>query len=246
MGEVAIIPVLGREDALEHCLKALRTIRPDMPLRLFMDKGYASNNLVALQRKYEAPGTTIPLHSERGNTRVVREAMRWAAFQNWDLVHYIESDVIVTPEYFEWSREKHNDTGLFASCAWRNPTGLEQEMQLSYFSGIGACLKKESCMMIADTLRGAAEWDTQVAKLMLERKKRCAFAAHRLVAHIGWDGISFKTDGRGDTGFAGWQSTELGAHRDIRLIGSQWVLVRTTASQTNAKREHDLTLNRKW
>lgn len=223
MVEVVIIPVLEREELLEQALAAIRKTRPEVPIRLFMDRGFVSDKLIALQMKYDAPGFTLPRHTKFGNAKCVLTALRWAS-ENADYIHYIESDVIVSPEYWEWSHKLLDDPELFASCAWSNPTRIEQEMKLTYFSGVGCFMRRASAKFIADRVKHESkEWDVAVAKLCAKTAKFCAFPAKRLVTHAGHVGLNFNDKDSGDTGFV---MMKLPPNRKVIQAGEQWKLVR--------------------
>lgn len=204
MSEIVVIPVYGREEMLDKCLAAIREAEPEIPIRLFIDRGYVSPGLVHLQQKYNAPGFVLPFHQSHGNNKIASEIFKWASKQEMDLLYYVESDVVLLVDFFTWARQ-HAD-GVFGCCGWANPINIPTEIHLQYFSAPAVALKLSSVIKIANHIEPnkMRAWDLQVSDLLLKTQQHCLFPYPKLASHIGYSGLNFnmtKPDTIRDTGF---------------------------------------------
>src|SRR5215467_7796819 len=120
MREVVLVPTYKRPELLFCCLKRLRGYDGDIPIHVFPDRGTLNDSLVwSICSQFEAVRHLVPDHDWYGNTPNVMNAYLWAYNEGYDRVFYVESDVMIHPDFYTWHREQHEDNpDIFASMAW--------------------------------------------------------------------------------------------------------------------------------
>lgn len=85
----------GTAPAPRECLQVARRFRPDQLL-------------------------TFPPHAYTGNSFVLLQSLRRARAAGAARVYLVEEDVLVSPDCFQWHDRVQEESGCFASVAWRN------------------------------------------------------------------------------------------------------------------------------
>src|SRR5215469_2964125 len=121
MSEVILIPTYKRIPYLMCCIRAIREC-VNTKIVVFPDHGTSKDPDYAFVADYFQKDKVeilyVPAHDYYGNSYNALEALRWAYNAGFDLAHYIEDDVIVHRDYFEWHRRMHeNFDDIFASMA---------------------------------------------------------------------------------------------------------------------------------
>ena len=156
MNEVILIPTYKRIPFLIRVIEQIRQFDKETGIVVFPDRGSshtADYAFVADYFKREAVTILyVPAHDYYGNSYNALEALRWAYNAGFDLVHYIEDDVIVHPDYFAWHRRMHeNFEDIFASMAWvfnRHTPLVEAELFQPWYYAIGTCFPRRSLQML--------------------------------------------------------------------------------------------------
>jgi hypothetical protein len=122
MRECVVIPTTVDRSHYLHC--ALRRIReqdPKIEIAVFLDRcdgGGADTYQIA--GKFHASLYYVGRHTLYGNSLAALTALQWALVtEDFDLIHYCESDTMMHPDCLAWHREIHADMpNIFAACGW--------------------------------------------------------------------------------------------------------------------------------
>jgi hypothetical protein len=119
MREAIIIPTYKRPELLYCCLERLRAQDNRIYIYVFSDRGHTSKELEATCGAFDAGLIFQGRHDYHGNSFNAGEALRFAYSSEFDLVHYIEDDVMAKPDLLAWTRVQHERfEDLFCSCGW--------------------------------------------------------------------------------------------------------------------------------
>jgi len=119
MREVIIVCTYKRNELLHGCLRRLRGQDGDVPIIVFSDRGEVSKDLIDTCEKFEARLIVQPRHNFHGNSYSAGEALRFAWNCDYGMVHYVEDDVFVKPDFLRWAWGVHSDfDDIFCSCGW--------------------------------------------------------------------------------------------------------------------------------
>lgn len=148
--EVIIVPTYKRPEFLFCCVKRLREYS-GTPIVVFPDRGSGKDEgLAKVEQKFRGHGFSIQFvaeHDYHGNSANALEAMRWAYNAHYDLVYYVEDDVMVHEDFFKWHRRMHQDwDDIFASMAWvfNRHAPLEDELLFQpWYYAIGTCFTRK-------------------------------------------------------------------------------------------------------
>jgi Glycosyl transferase family 2 len=114
-----IVPTYKRNEYLWCCLDHIRKADPKIDVFVFSDRGDDNTELRLVCDNFNAELEVMPEHSRYGNTYCVMEAFRKTFARGYDLTFYVESDVMVKPEYFEWAARMHEEhPDILAACGW--------------------------------------------------------------------------------------------------------------------------------
>lgn len=150
--EVIVIPTFNRFPLLCACVKRIRQITNN-PIAIFPDRGSSKDLDYAWFTALENVRVMyVPKHDYYGNSYNALEALRWAYNDGWDIVHYIEDDVLVHPDYFKWHRQCQEDDGdMFASMGWvfnREGPLIETNYYQPWYYAIGTCFPRNSLRIL--------------------------------------------------------------------------------------------------
>ena len=157
MREIVIVPTYKRPEMLFYCLSLIRAFEKEIPVAIFPDRGTAEDpELVDVVRSFEPDRMVVqfvPEHDYYGNSYNVMEALRWAYSGRWDRVFYIEDDVMVHPDFFEWHRKTHAEfDDIFASMGWvfNHHAPITDDLQFQpWYYAIGTCFSREKLGLVA-------------------------------------------------------------------------------------------------
>lgn len=166
MRELVLIPTYKRPEFLHCCLERIRKIEPDIPIAIFPDRGTwkdpVYNRLATrfgnkIGKTRDVHIVHVPDHSYHGNSFNTMEAFRYAS-DGWeftDRVFYIEDDVMVHPDFFDWHREQLSDDeiDIFASMAWvfnRYAPLEDVTLYQPWYYAIGTCFPMRIVQVIAE------------------------------------------------------------------------------------------------
>jgi hypothetical protein len=146
--EAIIVPTYKRPEFLYCCLRRIRAIEKEAEIFVFPDRGSMFDEdlkTVMLTPEFQ-PITLcwVPPHNYHGNSYNVLEAMRavWN-MQKHELIYYIEDDVMIHADFFDWHRFQHEDEpDIFASMAWvfnRYAPLTDDALFQPWYYAIGTC-----------------------------------------------------------------------------------------------------------
>jgi hypothetical protein len=153
MKECCIVPTFHREELLFYCLSLIRAFEPEIDLHVFPDRGTFYDPLV--QQIADGARATLHLVPDNewyGNTANAMNAYLWAFNAGYDRVFYIESDILVHPDFFTWHRAQHEEReDIFASMAWvfnRFAPLTDDVMYQPWFYAIGVCFARPKLELV--------------------------------------------------------------------------------------------------
>jgi len=120
MKDVVVICTYKRNELLYCCLKRVREADAQVPILLFPDRGtWKDRELQSISTKFSAEIVHVPDHDHYGNSWNAGEALRYVYHAGFELVHYLEDDAFVKPDFFTWTRQGHeNFNDIFCSAGW--------------------------------------------------------------------------------------------------------------------------------
>lgn len=114
-----IVPIYKRNEYLWCCLDHIRKADPTIDVFVFSDRGDDNTELRLVCDNFWTELEIIPEHARYGNTYCVMEAFRKTYARGYDLTFYVESDVMVKPDYFAWAIRAHEEyPEILAACGW--------------------------------------------------------------------------------------------------------------------------------
>jgi hypothetical protein len=143
--DCVVVPTYNRPEFLENCILAIREANADIPIFLFPDRGTAKDvELHAIVKKHVGVYPKwVPNHGYHGNSYNALEALRWAWNGHFEKIFYVEDDVMVHRDFFDWHYEMHNEwPDLFASMAWvfnRFSPMTDEPLFQPWYYAIGTC-----------------------------------------------------------------------------------------------------------
>lgn len=125
MANTCLIPCFNRPELLHHALRCIEAANPEGIHFLFRpDRGASPENLEVIST-FKFPYTILPEPIKARYAGIMKQS--WSVLTGYGeavklagdgLVYYIEDDVMVAPEFFEWHRLGHEQgRGLFCSIA---------------------------------------------------------------------------------------------------------------------------------
>ena len=121
MRECVVIPTTADRNHYLYCaLKRIRAQDSKLDIAVFLDRSCGGNaEALAVVGEFGAALYYVGLHDFYGNSFAAMTAYSWAYEQEYDLVHYNESDTMQHPDCLDWHREQHEMfPSIFASCGW--------------------------------------------------------------------------------------------------------------------------------
>jgi hypothetical protein len=119
MKEIVVVPTYRRPELLYCCLRRLRMQDAEIPVFVFSDRGETNPELKATCEEFSAHLIVQSKHDYHGNSYNAGEALRFAFHSGFDLIHYVEDDVMAKADFLSWTRKQHDTfSDLFCSCAW--------------------------------------------------------------------------------------------------------------------------------
>lgn len=126
--DLAFIPAWKRPDFLLATLQCLlRADRPWVHYRIQVDRGHDPAVLKVARRFQDRMPERVEVrtlaHVYRGNSYNVLSGYLEAVREGWHLIHLIEEDVLVGPDWFDFHRRAHAlapEAFSVFGCAWRN------------------------------------------------------------------------------------------------------------------------------
>lgn len=198
MSEVVVVTTYKRPELLYACLKRIRVIEPDIPISIFPDRGTWKDPELRAALEFLQENTQlnfVPDHDYHGNTFNAMEALRWAYNEGWERVYYIEDDVMIDPDFFQWHREQHeeakeNGIELFASMAWifnRHAPITDDVFYQPWYYAIGTCFQRKKLELVAQhaTPRYYADMQGYIEKTFPKSNLNSPFG----IQHFEQDGL---------------------------------------------------------
>ena len=127
MKEIVAVPVTpDRAHYLKVCLDHIRAADRNIAIMVGLDRAPdMSGDIIQVCRGYSNVSVfKMPKHDTYGNTFAVMNLLNVAFTTRIpkdpvEIIHYVESDVAVKPDYFAWSRHVHQEhPDIFAACGW--------------------------------------------------------------------------------------------------------------------------------
>lgn len=117
--EVCIVATFGREELLLLSLEAIRKAAPDLTVKVFPDRGSCTRDVLRICREFNCSVHPRPFHRKFGNSYNLLSAMQSVLIiDNPQIVHLVEDDTIVHPDYFLWARNKLRSDGSDYAAAY--------------------------------------------------------------------------------------------------------------------------------
>jgi hypothetical protein len=156
--EVCVIPTYKRPEFLYACVRRIREIEPDIPIAVFPDCGtWGDDGIYKVAERFMNENFRIhyvPEHSYHGNSMNALEALRWAFNDRYDLTFYIEDDVMVHQDFFEWHRTVQEEwPDIFCSMAWvfnRHAPLADDYLFQPWYYAIGTCFRRSKLLHLIE------------------------------------------------------------------------------------------------
>src|ERR1700738_4711346 len=97
--EAIIVPTWKRPELLFCCLKRLREQDSTIPIFVFSDRNETDAELKLITLGFSATLIVQPIHDYPGNSYSAGEALRFAYNSEFELIHYVEDDCFVKPDW---------------------------------------------------------------------------------------------------------------------------------------------------
>lgn len=185
MKDIVIVPVFHRTDYTRACLESLLGARGIEEKSVWIPQDHQIGcpdldpvySVVSDMIWYfkDAKSWRGAPHREKGFLNNTHNALRQAYECGAERVYFVEDDVIVAPDFFEWSEAVHRDGNWVCSSAWRNPRGQDKPFDIeAYYEvtfpttvSIGTCFSRAGLELALRT----HDWNPQ--NRMLTEKWRC-------------------------------------------------------------------------
>lgn len=193
LSEIVVVPTYKRPEHLRCCLKRIRQIDPLMPILIFPDRGTWKDHelLLAIKGIDLCDVNFVPDHEYIGNSYNTMEALRAAYNEGWQVIYYVEDDVMIHDDFFTWHREVHDDVpGLFASMAWifnRYAPLVDDVMFQPWYYAIGTCFRREKLELVIQ--HASPRYYADMQKYIEENFKGNRLNQPGAIAHYEQDGL---------------------------------------------------------
>ena len=193
--DVVIVPVYHRVNYTALCLQSLFNARgmQDKLLYVPIDNHIGGPSTKPMQDLVEQINFEncvqwlIEPHREAGYLRCTNDAFRLALDDGAEKIYYIEDDVVVTPDFFEWHDAVQADGDWMCSSAWRRPNGQDKphdpeayyQVKFPTTISIGTCFKRDKLKIALET----HDWNPQ--DRMLNEGWKCVRPYTQRCYHIG-------------------------------------------------------------
>lgn len=104
MKEIVVVTTFERDELLFLCLEAVRKADPRVTIAVFSDRGYKSFDLEQICFQAVANMFVTEPHNYYGNSFNLISGARFALNTDYEIVHLIEDDTIIHPNYLQWAR----------------------------------------------------------------------------------------------------------------------------------------------
>jgi|SRR5579859_958346 len=218
MKEICIVPTWERDELLFLCLEAIRKADPRVTIAVFSDRGYKSDDLVQICLSANANLFITEPHNYYGNSFNLISGARFAIDTEYEIVHLIEDDTIIHPNYLEWARRtleigdyyrgdqyaavcaripsKHLASWYESPCASWNANYLRKA--LSHVVPEYFATTRQEMQRVIDTkmfpksryARGGAEQDGFFLRCVEHYKWKTRFPEKPLATHLGHYGYN--------------------------------------------------------
>ena len=211
-----------RDPLLYLCLEAIRREDQQIPVIVFSDRGYCSNELLMTKEKFGAKLVVHHHNGGYGNSDNVLSGMATCVNDpELEILHCIEDDVIIHQDWFAWARailnsgKAHSGEPTFAVALGRLPGDPPSTWYESpCISWNTSCLRqalamvpKDYCGPTREDLQkaadrafpnsryryGSGEQDGLFLRIIEHFKWRTAFPDHAYASHIGFYGYNQPT-----------------------------------------------------
>lgn len=229
--EICIVPTYRREELLVLSLEAIRKAAPTLTIKVFSDRGACSTDLIRVCQEFEAELRVRPTHKHFGNSYNLLSAMQTVMLVDQpEIIHLVEDDTIVHPNYFIWARKQLRGSGdslpnvrpiaaAFAHCSAEDVRTQWYESPCASWDRdcLAVALASVPENYFADTrggmqnaLRaafprcknsgGPGEQDSFFLCVIEAQDWRTVHPRRPLASHIGWYGYNRPVDAAGPTG----------------------------------------------
>jgi hypothetical protein len=195
--DVVVIPVYHRTNYLLQTLNALLNARgiEDKKVWFYQDNHIGCPDLKPVQdtvleiiHRFKDPEFWIQEpHDGVGYLYNTHMALKRAYESGAEKIYYLEDDVVVTPDFFEWHDAVQADGDWMCSSAWRPPSGTNEVQDIEWYYrvsfpttiSIGTCFKRDKLGLALKTL----DWNPQ--DRMLNENWKCVMPWIQRCYHIG-------------------------------------------------------------
>jgi hypothetical protein len=195
--DIVIVPVYHRVQYTAWCLQNLLNARGIKDKMLFVpidnhingpDISFAINLVGGLLNHFSQwRWWKVPPHNGSGYLNSTHDALQAAYEEGAEKIYYIEDDVVVTPDFFEWHDAVQADGDWMCSSAWRRPEGQDKphdpeayyQVKFPTTISIGTCFKRDKLKIALET----HDWNPQ--DRMLNEGWKCVRPYTQRCYHIG-------------------------------------------------------------
>jgi hypothetical protein len=195
--DIVVVPVYHRVDYVASCLQSLLNARGMENKKLYVsvdnhihgpDPSCVRSLVLGMINNFKFwEWRIIELHDESGFLNNTHYALQRSYDDGAEKIYYIEDDVVVTPDFFEWHDAVQADGDWMCSSAWRPPEGrfgpLDEEayyrVQFPTTISIGTCFKRDKLKVALQT----HDWNPQ--DRMLNENWQCVMPYVQRCFHIG-------------------------------------------------------------
>ena len=213
MSEVVCIATYKRDELLALCLEAIRAQDKEIPIMVFSDRGWESDDLRFLCLQENASLCYGIDDVGYGNSRNVIRAMWEGVIAPSAIVHFIEDDTILHPSYLDWARGmlatkrfaavcghvgNEQDTWYTSPCASWLPDKLQICLEAIPKGYLEARTREEMQKILDDCELfkkskfrfGSAEQDGYFLRCIEHFGWKTSFPKKPLCTHLGWFGYN--------------------------------------------------------
>ena len=195
--DIVVVPVYHRVNYTALCLQSLLNARGMKDKMLYVpidnhidgpDNSFSIKLVQGLIHSFSNWGWwLLDPHTDIGYLRCTNEAFQRALETDAEKIYYVEDDVVVTPDFFEWHDAVQADGDWMCSSAWRPPEGQsrlsdpESYYQVTFPTtiSIGTCFKRDKLKIALQT----HDWNPQ--DRMLNEGWKCVMPYTQRCYHIG-------------------------------------------------------------
>jgi len=174
MKEGVVIPAYNRVEFLQVCVDFIKAADNPPPVVVVVDNHIGappSDEVVRLVRRMESSGDVeavfLTPHPFKGLNYGIMNSLMVGLIRGWDLTFYVEDDVVVGEDFFDWHRAIHREGDWWASVSCRNhcetPVEVTDDPNHYYttdadYTACGTCFPRASLKDIAEHA-GPVYWD---------------------------------------------------------------------------------------